>query len=226
MTSIGQLFPKCNKLAYDARQQLLQIQQGVGGGGAGTAPGTAATSDLFLVLEELERQLNIMEEDLVLREAPAQREKWKRKINALKAEVASLREQGQTADYHYQQQKRNSYNNHNNRQSEREELMLRRRRRTATDESDVQNLANEGESLEHSHRLVNSLIDQGAANLTDLKKQRGNMRGIRGMLTDISNNLGLTQSTMRIIERRDITDAYLVAAGIVVTCLVIYFVWF
>jgi hypothetical protein len=36
----------------------------------------------------------------------------------------------------------------------------------------------------------------------------------------MGNKLGLTQSTMRIIERRDITDAYLVFGGMIVTLLV------
>uniref|UniRef100_A0A7S2YCR6 t-SNARE coiled-coil homology domain-containing protein n=1 Tax=Entomoneis paludosa TaxID=265537 RepID=A0A7S2YCR6_9STRA len=214
MTTIGELFPKCNKLAYDARQQLLQMQQQHQ---SGTNPDL-----LFLVLDDLEKQLNIMEEDMVLREAPAQREKWKRKIRDLRAEAQTLRQQGQTVSYQYQQrqQQTSSY------QSEREELLRRRhRQRPNGGESDVDQLAAEGESLEQSHRMVSQLIDQGSANLYDLQKQRQQMRGIRGMLTDISNSLGLTQSTMRIIERRDITDAYLVAVMMVVTLLVLYFVW-
>ena len=59
-----------------------------------------------------------------------------------------------------------------------------------------------------------------------MQRQRQRLRGVRGVLTDIGNRLGVTQSTMRIIERRDITDAYLVAAGMVITGLVFYLVWF
>ena len=45
MTSIGELFPKCRKLAYDARQQLAVTQQGT----------TSSVSELYMVLEELNR---------------------------------------------------------------------------------------------------------------------------------------------------------------------------
>ncbi|KAL7578065.1 hypothetical protein ACA910_015000 [Epithemia clementina (nom. ined.)] len=254
MTSIGELFPKCNKLAYDARQQLLQIQQQqqqqplqqqqqqehqqqqqqqhetVNRGSS-----NSTTADLFMVLEDLDRQLNIMEEELVLRESPGQREKWKRKIGDLKQVSAHLREQGQAAERHYQQQQQQqkSSSSSSTYQSERQELLLRRRKGNTNDssstpstESDLHWLASEGESLESSHRLVNSLIDQGSANLSNLVRQRQQLRSVRGMLHNMGNRLGLTQSTMRIVERRDITDAYLVAACMAVTCLVFYLVWF
>jgi len=212
MTSINELFPKCGKLAYDARQQLSQVQNG-----------TMTAADLGMVLDELDRQLDLME-DLVLRETPAQREKWKRKISELRQESSTLRQQGQTASDNHRR-RTTSY------QSEREELLRRRRGRGgqgggAEEESDMQNLAGEAQSLDQSHFMVNSLIGQGEANLSELVNQRQRLRGVRGILTDIGNRLGVTQSTMRIIERRDITDAYLVAAGMVVTCIVFYLVWF
>ena len=93
-------------------------------------------------------------------------------------------------------------------------------------ESDMHNYAQEQQSLDQSNMMADSLIAQGEASLQDLVAQRNRLRNVRGVLTDIGNRLGITDSTMRIIERRDITDAYLVAAGMVVTCLVFYFVWF
>jgi Golgi SNAP receptor complex protein 2 len=74
--------------------------------------------------------------------------------------------------------------------------------------------------------MVFGLIDQGQASLNGLIEQRQRLRGVNRMVFDIGNRLGLSQSTMKIIERRDITDAYLVAGGMIVTILVIYFVWF
>jgi len=202
MTSIVELFPKCRKLAYDARQQVFQVQQG-----------NLPVSDLYVCLDELDRQLNLMDE-LVYKETPSQRDVWKRKINELRQESQSIRQQ---ASSNYQQ--RNSY------QAQREEL-LRRRKNRQQNESDVGNLADESKSLEQSSIMVNSLIDQGEASLSGLVEQRQQLRGVKRLVMDIGTRLNLSQSTMRIIERRDITDAYLVLAGIVVTCIVIYFVWF
>jgi Golgi SNAP receptor complex protein 2 len=218
MTSIVELFPKCRKLAYDARQQLGQVQapqQARPGDGTG-----GALSELYLIVEELNRQLDAMDE-LVKLEAPEQRETWKRKIGELRIEAKTLLQQGQAAAYSARASSTSRY------LRDRDELNLRRRKiRQPGDESDMQNLADEGRSLEQSAIMVNGLLSQGEASLGSLVEQRQRLRGVRGVAASISDTLGLTNATMKIIERRDITDAYLVAAGMVVTLIVIYIVWF
>jgi Golgi SNAP receptor complex protein 2 len=52
------------------------------------------------------------------------------------------------------------------------------------------------------------------------------MRWVNKKMLDIGNKIGLSNSTMRMIERRDATDAYFVFGGMVVTSLVIYFLYF
>jgi golgi SNAP receptor complex member 2 len=215
MTSIAELFPKCRKLAYDARQQVAQVPQGL-----------VSLADLTVWLDELRRQLTLMDE-LVLRETPAQRDVWNRKISELRHECDRLATQGQLAADQYNQRRRTLVNT-TGYPSEREELLRRRknRRQGAGEESDLQHLADESQSLEQSHSLLFTLIDQGQASLTGLVEQRQRLRGVKRVVMEMGSRLGLSQSTMRIIERRDITDAYFVAAGMVVTCLVIYLVWF
>lgn len=197
MTSIGELFPKCRKLAYDARQQLA-LQQNTG------------QSNLALVLEELNRQLSYMDE-LALRETPASRTSWKRKIAELRKESATLEKHQSTVS--------------NRHQTERDEL-LRRRKRHQGNTGDMQNLATESESLEKSNVAVMDLVQTAEASFENLREQRQRLRGVTRVVADMGNALGLTQTTMKIIERRDITDAYLVAACMVVTLIVLYVTWF
>ena len=102
-----QLFPKCRKLAYDSRQQLSQVQNG-----------SMHASDLFFSLDELGRQLSLMEQ-LVQRETPAQREVWRRKILELREDAQSIRRQAQYYD--------RMVNTNLRQQREREDLMRRRR---------------------------------------------------------------------------------------------------
>lgn len=201
MASIGELFPKCRKLAYDARQQLALLHSS-----------NSTTTELYLTIEELNRQLDVME-DLLLKETTAQRPIWKHKIQELRQEAAQLQQQGQ------QQVQTSQY------QRQRDEL-LRRRRKNPQDNDDLTHLAEESHSLESSRYAVMGLISQADASYQELVEQRQRLRGVRKIVVDIGSALGITQSTMRIIERRDITDAYLVAAGMVITLLVIYFVWF
>jgi golgi SNAP receptor complex member 2 len=162
-----------------------------------------------------------MMSDMVLRETPAQREVWKRKIQALRDEAADIRRQGE----HYDRM----VNTNVRHQQERNELLTRRRQYKqqvhGSEEQDLSNLADEAKSWQQSQYMVNDLINNGEASYYALKSQRKQMRGISNFLGQIDDRLGISNSTMRIIERRDVTDAYFVLGGCVVTCIVIYFVW-
>mgnify|MGYP003754783281 CR=1 FL=1 len=80
--------------------------------------------------------------------------------------------------------------------------------------------------MSQSQYMVGDLIGSGEASLIGLREQREKLRGVNRLLFDIGNKVGLSNATMRIIERRDVTDAYLVFAGMVVTLIVIYICWF
>ena len=208
MTSIVELFPKCRKLAYDSRQQLSQVQNGI-----------LYASELFLSLDELNRQLDIMDK-LVLRETPAQREVWRRKIQELREDASAIRRNGE----HYDRIANSSVRH----QRERDELLTRRRQRKGysnAEEQDLANLADEAQSWQQSQYMVSDLIGQGESQLAGLINQRRQLGGVTRFLGQMSDSLGLSNSTMKIIERRDVTDAYFVLGGCVITCIVIYFVW-
>jgi Golgi SNAP receptor complex protein 2 len=51
------------------------------------------------------------------------------------------------------------------------------------------------------------------------------MTGVKRVMLDIGSKIGLSNSTMRIIERRDVTDAYFVFGGMVVCLLLMYFLY-
>lgn len=207
--SCHQLFPKCRKLAYDSRQQLAQVQNGI-----------MYASELFLSLDELSNQLSIME-DLVLRETPAQREVWKRKIQELREDANSIRRQGE----HYDR----VVNTNVRHQKERDELLSRRRQRkeySSAEERDLSNFADEAQSWQQSQYMMSDLLANGEASLNHLVRQRQQLHGVTRFLGQISDSLGISNATMKVIERRDVTDAYFVLAGIIITCINVYFVWF
>ena len=209
MTSIVELFPKSRKLAYDARQQLSQVQNNL-----------LSATELYISLDELQRQLGIIEQ-LLSRETPAQREIWRRKILELQEDASSIRRQG---EYYHRM-----VNSNLRVQREREELLTRRRRRKkdgfGDSELGIQDLAEESTSLASSQNMVGELLMSGQAQLNSLIDQRRRMRGAKRMVLNIGNTIGLSNSTMRMIERRDENDVKLVLAGMVLTLLVIYFVW-
>lgn len=211
MTSIVELFPKCRKLAYDSRQLLSQLQND-----------QRSASELFLSLDELSRQLDIMG-DMLQRETPAQRQVWTMKIKELREDAASVRRQGL-----YYTQMTSAASRH---EKGREELLALRQRRKKTsngtvDHSALSELAEESDSWASSHNMVNELIGSGQASLSSLVEQRQRLKGVKRVLFQMTNKLGLSNSLMRIVERRDVTDAYLVLGGMVLTIIVLYLCWF
>ena len=105
-------------------------------------------------------------------------------------------------------------------------MARRRRNRTDGTGDEMQQLAEEADSLASSSNMVNDLLSSGQASLSSLVGQRQRMRWVNRKMLDIGNKIGLSNSTMRMIERRDVTDAYLVFGGMIVTLLVIYFLYF
>jgi len=204
MTSVVELFPKSRKLAYDARQQLSQVQNGI-----------LPVSELYLSLDDLGMQLDIME-SLVSRETPAQREMWKRKILEIRQNINDIRRQGDHFDRTF------SFNLRQ--QRERDELLTRRR--IKSNQSGMEDLTEEYQSINSSQNMMSDVIGNAESTYSSLRDQRNRLQGVNKVLADIGNVLGITSATMRVIERRDISDAYLVFAGIIVTLIVIYFCYF
>jgi golgi SNAP receptor complex member 2 len=201
-------------LAYDARQQLSQLQHGI----------LSSPSAVSLGLDELSNQLDLLQEHLLTRETPEQRLVWNRKVLELREDVSNIRMQLER--FMHSSKSGSTYSR------DRTELLTRRRRRRGgqdqptEDEKDLNNLAEESQSWQHSSVMVDDLLSSGQASLEQLVRQRSRLRGIRKVITDIADRLGITALTMRIIERRDTTDGYLVLAGMIVTCLVIYLCYF
>lgn len=114
-------------------------------------------------------------------------------------------------------------------QKEREELLTRRRRRKdqgfGGEESNMQNLSHESQSLANSQNMVGELLVSGQEQLKNLVDQRNRMRGIKRTVLNMGNKIGLSNATMDKIKKMDETDAYLVLGGMVVTSIVIYVVW-
>lgn len=172
-------------------------------------------------LDELQRQLDVLEQ-LLSREMPSQREIWRRKIMELREDASSIRTQGEYLS--------RMMNSNLRIQKEREELLTRRRRRRDVGlgdaESAMQDLAEESTSLASSQNMVGELLMSGQAQLNSLIIQRQRMRGVKRMVLNIGNTLGISNKTMAMIEKRDENDMYLVFGGMFVTCIVIYIVWF
>lgn len=76
-------------------------------------------------------------------------------------------------------------------------------------------------SLQNANRGVDDILQSGAGILENLRDQRMTIKGAHRRLYDIANTLGLSNTTMRFIERRAYQDQFILFGGMVVTLIVI-----
>merc|ERR1719192_1103093 len=161
---------------------------------------------------------------LVLKEPPARRQNWKIRGDQLKYDVRHLQSQFQTSQvklYEREQAER-----------DRHELLHTRFTTNAEaahgDASDTSILIdaalNHQSSLQRSRQGVGELLMQGQETLTALRDQRNLMKNIKKKMLDISSMLGMSNTVMRLIERRSEGDKYLLFGGMIVTCVIMYLV--
>ncbi len=76
-------------------------------------------------------------------------------------------------------------------------------------------------NLQNANRGVDDLIHSGSSILDSIRDQGSRIKGARRRLLDIGNTLGLSNTTMKYIERRAREDKYILICGMVVTLIVI-----
>lgn len=76
-------------------------------------------------------------------------------------------------------------------------------------------------SMLNAHRGVDDMLMTGNNALDSLRSQRDKLKGAHKRILDIGNTLGLSNHTMRLIEKRISEDKYVLYIGMVVTVLVI-----
>eukprot|EP00112_Aurelia_sp_Birch-Aquarium-sp1_P008160 Seg1896.3 transcript_id=Seg1896.3/GoldUCD/mRNA.D3Y31 product="Golgi SNAP receptor complex member 2" protein_id=Seg1896.3/GoldUCD/D3Y31 len=86
-------------------------------------------------------------------------------------------------------------------------------------------------SLQHHSRLnsankgMDEMLDSGQNILAGLKEQRLSLKGIQKRIFDIGNALGLSNTVMRLIEKRGTQDKWILYGGMIVTCVIMYLVY-
>jgi len=87
--------------------------------------------------------------------------------------------------------------------------------------------------LEHNqrmgdtHRQIDDLLGHGSSILSSLRDQHGTLKSARKKVLDVINTLGLTNTVMRLIEKRGSQDKILFWVGVIITCLIMYLtVWY
>lgn len=79
-------------------------------------------------------------------------------------------------------------------------------------------------SLQNAHRGMDELLGSGSSILTNLREQKVSLKGAHKKILDIANTLGLSNSVMRLIEKRTYQDKYVLFGGMLITCVIMILV--
>ncbi|KAL3280610.1 hypothetical protein HHI36_003847 [Cryptolaemus montrouzieri] len=79
-------------------------------------------------------------------------------------------------------------------------------------------------SLQNSNRGLDEMISTGVNAIESLRSQRLTLKGAQRKIMDMANTLGLSNHTMRLIEKRVSEDKVVLVAGMILTVVIIILV--
>lgn len=156
-------------------------------------------------------------EILSSKEPPNKRQNAKLRVDQLKYDVQHL----QTALRNFQHRRYA----HEQQEREREELMTRTY--TTNDSATtipIDETLQFNSSLHNAHRGMDELLGSGTSILEGLRDQRKTLKGAQKKILDVANMLGLSNTVMRLIEKRAFQDKAIMIGGMVVTCVIMFLV--
>jgi len=207
---ISEIFPEEKKRLFELEQQLFHLENG---------NTTIRISDVYIGLEEMGKRLDNLDQ-LASQESKLRRDDYRRRIQHLKSSYnhikAGLDNYARTKNYYNQQsfdqQKQKLFGNGS----------------TAIDINPNYDIEMaESESIRKSSSMVGDYIKQGQETLGELLSQKERLKGIQRRVFDIMNYLGISNSIMRTVERRDVVDKWIVYGGMLfITTLLFLIIFF
>lgn len=77
--------------------------------------------------------------------------------------------------------------------------------------------------FQDANRNVDELLGVGTSILQGIRDQGNTLKGAHKRVLNLVNTLGLSNTVMRMIERRSTQDKYILIAGMVIVLLCLYF---
>lgn len=212
MSSISSLLRGAKSQSLRIHDDLIQLEQSNPAFDSNVA---SLESRVNTALAELEVKIRKLRK-LAAQESAARRPLWEAKVRNISSTCANLRA---TFDDHRTKVARSETI-----QQQRDALfgdaeggMLAR--------TDAELFGQEADSIARSNRMVDEYTEMSQANLEAIRRQGVQMKSAHRKLYDIANSLGVSRSLLRVIERRSFWDKLIVYSGMVVTLLVMFFMW-
>ena len=199
----------------NARKLVLTVNEQLQALESGQDTSVGLQSLISQNLNALAREVQELE-GLLAAVAPGSRGLWRKKITQLTDESASLRPAlGKYASSRSAQQ----------RELEEREALLAGGRGGGEHAIDINGFAaHESRRLHESDSAIDGLTGNATAVLDQLGQQRGALKGVHKRVLDLATTLGVSNSVMKMIERRQFLDKLLVYGGMLAVLALLWFV--
>ncbi|KAI8126339.1 probable Golgi SNAP receptor complex member 2 [Lucilia cuprina] len=205
------LYHQTNRILQEIEQSFQKLVQ------------TAGQPDNYDVENEIQMKItqvnsNCDRLDVLLYKVPAsQRQSAKMRVDQIKYDVRHLQSSLQMFREKRQRKQQEL--------SEREQLLSHRFAPNSAETClDIDYALQHNTQLGNAHRGVDDMIATGSNILSSLVNQRSTLKGAQKRLMAIGSTLGLSNHTMKLIERRFVEDKYVMLGGMFVTLVVIMLV--
>ena len=199
----------------NARKLVLTVNEQLQALESGQDTSVGLQSLISQNLNALAREVQELE-GLLAAVAPGSRGLWRKKITQLTDESASLRHAlGKYASSRSAQQ----------RELEERLALLAGGRGGGEHAIDINGFAaHESRRLHESDSAIDGLTGNATAVLDQLGQQRGALKGVHKRVLDLATTLGVSNSVMKMIERRQFLDKLLVYGGMLAVLALLWFV--
>ena len=82
-----------------------------------------------------------------------------------------------------------------------------------------------GTRLTNVHRDMDEMLATGSYMMGNLRDQHSVLKGAQRKILDVANTLGLSNTVMRLIERRAHQDKFVLFGGMLLSCVIMWLVW-
>lgn len=204
MISLSELFPEEKRRLHELENQIIELEKG---------NSKIQVSDIRLSISEMNRRLEELEK-LVNKESKTYRSDMKRRYQHLKSTYDNIVLSLENYDKRrYQQdyslQKYELFGKYSNIDPELANIEI-----------------TENKSLEKSNIMLSEYLVNGKETLMELISQRERLKSVQKKVFDILNLLGISNTIMRNVEKRDLHDKYIVFGGMFIVLLILAFVFF
>lgn len=212
--SLSEILPDIKRKLHELEVKVVELERT----SSSSSTSSYAASDLYVSLNEITLQID-MTESLINNEPRLKRDDYRRRILHLKNSNQHIKTSVDNII------KRRS-SNHNYYMNNRQELLGHSYQAYDVENgSNVTSLLKESESINNSKSMINNYLSIGQETLSELMSQKDRLKGVHRKVIDMINYLGLSNTLLKSVEKRESFDKWIVYIGmsfILILLLVIY----